>query len=1014
MKFPGSETMGPVPLCPLTAVLCNIWTLVSAVVFTYVFYVGGLSPVYTADLQAVESHCGMAVMLVFSAFVLEAGFLWNGLVFSNSGQPDLEKSLINHRLLDSMLTLLEYVIKFVTGMYIWHNGGPVHTDLWAHGGHRPVFFARFAQWSVAVPVLILISNRAFLAELGVRTTILRSVPALVVTFWSVWLCWLMETTTVSSFRWLLTFVSAVGLFLPLADQLYLSQQCRHARLYKVKFGMLLYQIVVFLLYSCVFMAGRVGILSMSAEQVIYAYCDSTVKVLQGALLALIRSAEDSQLIHRWYGEAVSVKKDFDTIVKLVHVPVVTFLGDGTIIRVNEAAAELLNTAEKSVAGLNFRSLIAVEQQKQVFDQAVKDVNQGQQSSGLIEITSKSPYRKEEQYLLLNFVPVVLDGVKALVAIGQNLTELSELKAVEEKKSRLMAVVSHEIRSPLHGMIGLATSMIELVNTDKLKRQLGMVKSCSTRLLDLVTNVMDLSEAEARKDNPNIPKSSKVDFLAIAEEAVVMSRMAVDKANKPLIQKGVELKNRIAEIGKVPIVMGNHYKCTQLIYNLLTNACKFTKEGSVSVCAKHIQERSILEISVVDTGCGISRDAQERIFKPFEQEHSSSGDSRNFQGLGLGLAVCLDIVQMHNGSIRVESEVGKGSSFIVSLSCLNDAFCEELAPVQVDKEEDSGKGEKSPPRVAREETPQRLVPPLKDVPKRKRPLILSVDDCEVNQEIIKAVLANEYDLVCCMDGHSALEWLEKNRKNQQMLPDLILLDIQMPGMTGYDVCKIIRQHFEESITALPIMMLSATTASIAAIKSKEHGSSDFISKPFEKEFLKKKVVEALTEKDGLAPPVMPRQTTEDLSMDLLSARANVLEIEKVELEARALRAEQRAARLDMKLRELRINDEGGNQLRSQDGLDLKWHQNQARLVLQQSFADKAERPSELEYLHSEIVQRDIDIAQLESQLASSRASNQLFERRLSMQSRLNRMLHDTIAEGNTSKAKEVVDSASCRD
>eukprot|EP00913_Durusdinium_trenchii_P012171 g11432.t1 len=200
----------------------------------------------------------------------------------------------------------------------------------------------------------------------------------------------METTTVSSFRWLLTFVSAVGLFLPLADQLYLSQQCRHARLYKVKFGMLLYQIVVFLLYSCVFMAGRVGILSMSAEQVIYAYCDSTVKVLQGALLALIRSAEDSQLIHRWYGEAVSSRKDFDTIVKLVH--------------------ELLNTAEKSVAGLNFRSLIAVEQQKQVFDQAVKDVNQGQQSSGLIEITSKSPYRKEEQYLLLNFVPVVLENV----------------------------------------------------------------------------------------------------------------------------------------------------------------------------------------------------------------------------------------------------------------------------------------------------------------------------------------------------------------------------------------------------------------------------------------------------------------------------------------------------------------------------------------------------------------------------------------------------------------------------
>jgi len=978
-------------LFPWSSVLCTIWSLLSAIWFLVGYRVGGVSEIWTDEIPGIRSHAASAVMLIFSACVLEMGFLWTGLMFGQAANaPGLRSNLTNYRTLDSLLTLFEYLIKFITGMVIWQVGGPIHTDLWAHGGSRPVYLVRFAQWSVAVPLLVVICNRAFLAEFGLRVTLLRTLPAAVVTFFCVWLSWLMEVTTDHSVRWPTMFVSAVGLFLSQADQIQVALQCQHVSLYHMKASMVMYQVVTFAAYSGVFLAGRLGYFGLDVEQNIYAYCDSTVKVLQGALLALVRASEDSNTIHRWYGEAVAYRQDFDAVVKLAHVPIVTFRPDGEIIKANETATELLGPKDESqtLVGRNFVDLLSKDSRK-VFDEAVQRMKQDNMSvgSGLLEMVFKSASRSE-LFLLVNLVPVEMqqDG-KALVAIGQDLTELSELKSVEEKKNRLMSVVSHEIRSPLHGMIGLTTGMLNVVKTEALRRQLGMVRSCATRLLDLVTNVMDLSESERQKKSGSKSKlQQKVNFVAIAEETVVMSRMAVDKANKPLIKPGVELRNCVRDIGQVPIVLGNPYKCTQLIYNLLTNACKFTKQGSVSICAKHIKEDSILEISVVDTGCGISEQARERIFRPFEQEQSSFGDSRNFQGMGLGLAVCVEIVQMHGGTIRLESEVGKGSSFIISFACLDDEFCEEVQTV--------------PSSI--HDIPETLPgPEVKNAkaatPRRQRSLILSVDDCEVNQEIIRSCLGEDYEVVCCMDGPSALQWLEGNMANHSLLPDVILLDIQMPGMTGYDVCKKIRQHFEESTTALPIMMLSANSTKIAAIKSSEHGSTDFISKPFEKELLRKKIRESLSMKDvSGAPPAMPRQSTEDLSMDVLSAKANLLEAEKAETQVKLDLAERHAKNVELELLSLRRRLE-----QADAGLPRK-----ERVVL--SDADCSLDLSETEFLHGEIVQREMEIARLESQLGMCRASNQLIARRLHMQNHLNHMLHDTLMEGL--EADESVDLA----
>ncbi|CAE7841566.1 luxQ [Symbiodinium microadriaticum] len=349
-------------------------------------------------------------------------------------------------------------------MCIWKMPFLVHIDHFAVGGPRPVYFVRFAQWSLAVPTLVLISNRAFLAELGFRATFLRSLPSLVLVFFSIWLAYLMEVTPVYAWRWPLLGASGLAFVLAEVDQVVLT----------------------FAFYALVFLMGRFGIAGLQLEQNIYAYCDSTVKVLQGALLALIRGSEDAQTIHLWYAEAVAYKKDFDTILKMAQVPIFAIRIDRTITRFSPDLNDLLVKSSK-------------EEISRSLEKMRKD--QWRNGSGLFEVTFRQLSSEKEAFLLLNLVPVDLevDGVpQSIVAIGQDLTELSELKSVEEKKSRLMAVVSHELRSPLHGMIGLSTGMMDVVKTEGLKRQLGMVRSCAVRLLDLVTNIMDLAESDKRK------------------------------------------------------------------------------------------------------------------------------------------------------------------------------------------------------------------------------------------------------------------------------------------------------------------------------------------------------------------------------------------------------------------------------------------------------------------------------------------------------------------------------------
>ncbi|CAE8644105.1 unnamed protein product, partial [Polarella glacialis] len=236
-----------------------------------------------------------------------------------------------HGASDSMLVLAEYGFKFVCGMYIYlEDGGIMHADQLAWGGPRPVYLGRFIQWGTTVPILILISNCAFLAEIGMTKTIQRSAPALLLASSYCWAAWLMEVTPSPTARWLLLFLVLFDFIVVCIDQTCLVLQHSHVSSYNAKVGMIVYQFVTFTFYAFLFTLGRFNMIGTTNEQMMYAYMDATIKVFQGAILAMIRNWEDLRTIRHWWMEAVTAKDDFERLVRSACVPIFSVTPEGLI------------------------------------------------------------------------------------------------------------------------------------------------------------------------------------------------------------------------------------------------------------------------------------------------------------------------------------------------------------------------------------------------------------------------------------------------------------------------------------------------------------------------------------------------------------------------------------------------------------------------------------------------------------------------------------------------------------
>lgn len=376
-----------------------------------------------------------------------------------------------------------------------------------------------------------------------------------------------------------------------------------------------------------------------------------------------------------------------------------------------------------------------------------------------------------------------------------------LQQVNKLKDEFLANTSHELKTPLHGIIGIAESLIKGATGPlslETHTNLKMIVSSGRRLAHLVDDILDISKLKHK----NITLHSKSVCLRDMTDIVLT-------LTQPIIQRKKNLRLVNAIDAHLPPLFADENRLQQILLNLIGNAIKFTEEGQIEITAQ--EEGEMLAITISDTGMGIPPDKHERIFESFEQVDGSS--IREYGGTGLGLAITKQLVELHGGKIGVKSQVGIGSQFTFTLP-KSTSPAEELNQLSYQ------------PMFT--EIPEII--PSKQTEKVGHSTILIVDDEPINLQVLHNYLSfHNYQVIQATSGHEALEWMAKG-----VHPDAVLLDIMMPKMTGYEVTQELRKRWP--VDELPILLLTAKNQPEDLIIGLEYGANDYLVKPISKEEL----------------------------------------------------------------------------------------------------------------------------------------------------------------------------------
>ncbi|MEZ4771822.1 MAG: tetratricopeptide repeat protein [Bacteroidia bacterium] len=413
---------------------------------------------------------------------------------------------------------------------------------------------------------------------------------------------------------------------------------------------------------------------------------------------------------------------------------------------------------------------------------------------------------QRNYLLFGGLALAVFGF-LLFRYRQQLRARQRLEQIDQMKDQFLANTSHELRTPLNGIIGITESILDQTEDEEWKYNLELVVTSGKRLASLVNDLLDFS----RIRNADIILQQKpVDLYSLV---TVICRIS----SSLLQEKEVELKNQVSP--ELRPVFADENRVTQILHNLIGNAIKFTENGYVTVNATEIN--GMIQVSVIDTGIGIAGDKLESVFEAFSQADGSI--SRSFGGTGLGLSISKALVERHGGKMWVESRLGKGSTFYFTLP-----VSDNQASVQPVSNSSSSLTPLMPQAIPRlSKTPAKI----REVSSAEKIRILIVDDEPINHQVIKNHLRdNHYEVISAMNGPEAMEILEKDVQF-----DLVLLDVMMPRMSGYQVCEAIRA--KQLPSELPVIMVTAKNQVQDLVEGLSTGANDYLAKPFSKdEFL----------------------------------------------------------------------------------------------------------------------------------------------------------------------------------
>jgi len=497
--------------------------------------------------------------------------------------------------------------------------------------------------------------------------------------------------------------------------------------------------------------------------------------------------------------------------------------DGTLLSANPALTTLLGYSEPELVGRNVASVMP-EQDKPIFADYLQLIGAEGERQGVQRVRAR---HSEKLHHLLYHSVLVREADEPYVIVHSH--EISERVEAEKAlrhakraaedaaraRTNFLANMSHEIRTPLNGVLGIAARLDKTALNHQQHELVGIIRSSGQHLLTVINDVLDIAKITSGKLELNVESFNLCDSMGQAVQP-----LALQAAEKGIRFAGTPLRDSCS----YPWVLGDAHRLNQILINLVSNAIKFTPTGGqVTVVGEMLAETDELltvEFRVTDTGIGIAPEKLEHIFENFTQAYTDT--SRHFGGTGLGLSISKALVEQMGGTLTVTSTPRQGSTFAFQIT-LPRATATPAGPVA---EYDTGA-------------------------LRHRRMLL-VEDNEINR-VVARLLLEEWgiELDEAEDGPAALLRFE------QQTYDLVLMDIQLPGMNGMEVTAAIRQHPDPTRAAVPIVALTANAFLSDTEQYLAAGMNDCVAKPFEEMLLFEKLVRLLT-------PAAPPQPLYDLT------------------------------------------------------------------------------------------------------------------------------------------------------